>query len=118
MLHAGNKRLTGILAANFNKYGGTPVRSCHSFIVELMTHVASTGVRFVRQTNGKLTEVETSVAEEFVANKFRTIKQKPGVKGAKKYSCQVKNLPAIGARLKLRGSHYGSRSRPRLRSAL
>jgi hypothetical protein len=83
MLHAGNKCLTGILAANFKKYDGTPVQSRHSFIVELMTHAVSTCVRLLTKTNGKLTEVETDVAEEFIANKFRTLKRKPGTRAAK-----------------------------------
>jgi hypothetical protein len=118
VLHAGNKRLTGILAANFKKYGGTPVRSRHSFIVELMTHAVSTGVRFVSKTNGKLTEVETGVAEEFIANKFRTMKRKPGIRAAKKHSCEVNNSPATGAHLNLCRGHHGSRRIARMRSAL
>ena len=94
------------------------MQSCRSFIVELMRNAAFAGVSFVRKTNGDLTEVESSVAKEFIANKFRTMKRKPWIKAAKKHSYQVNNLPAIGAYLKLRGSHHESRRMSRLRSAL
>ena len=60
------------------------MQSFHSFILELMVYAVSIGVRFVRQISDKLTEVETTIAEEFIANKFRTMTQKPEIKVVKR----------------------------------
>ena len=47
-----------------------------------MKNTAFTSVRFVMKTHGELIEVERCVAKEFIANKLRTMKWKPGIKAA------------------------------------